>query len=113
MYYHLFRTSLIFILQRLKLWEARERKKGRENDKEKDREGDRKAEEVRRTFHHYPFRCLLTKHQSNRAYAHQTTVQSDVCSPNNSPIGRVLTKTTVQLDVCSPSNGLIKLMFQS
>ena len=33
-------------LQRLKNWEARERKKAREHEKERDREEERKSEEV-------------------------------------------------------------------
>lgn len=37
----------VFVLQRLKNWEARERKKSREYEKEKEREDERKAEEVR------------------------------------------------------------------
>ena len=37
-----------FLLQMLKKWETRERKKMRDYEKERDREDERKAEEVRR-----------------------------------------------------------------
>lgn len=44
MYWYL--ISHITFLQRLKNWEARERKKAREYEKEREREEERKAEEV-------------------------------------------------------------------
>lgn len=44
MYWYL--ISCVTFLQRLKNWEARERKKAREYEKEREREEERKAEEV-------------------------------------------------------------------
>ena len=42
----MFFTPLYKCFQRLKAWEARERKKAREYEKEREREDERKAEEV-------------------------------------------------------------------
>ena len=43
----------LFCLQRLKNWEARERKKTREYEKEREKEEERKAEEVSMTIISY------------------------------------------------------------